>query len=163
MTYEELLQSKLKRKQETGFNVEGNWTWLYDFQKFCVKRALKVGRYALFEDCGLGKTRQQITWAHEVFKHTNKPVLILAPLAVVGQTIEESERIGLPVYEYGSSSDCNVYISNYEQLENINCSLFAGVVLDESSILKNFSGATRNKLVECFEKTPYKLCCTTQD
>ena len=161
MTYEQFLQTKEKRIIETGFDHVGGWEWLYPFQQHCVQLALKKGRYALFEDCGLGKTRQQITWANEVVKHTNKPVLILAPLAVVGQTIQEGQKIGIEVKEYFlGANDAAIYISNYEQLDNIDCSIFSGVVLDESSILKNYSGAIKQQVIELFYNTPYKLACT---
>ena len=161
MDYKEFLKTKEKRLIETGFEHSGGWSWLYPFQEYCVKIALKKGRFALFEDCGLGKTRQQITWANEVVKHTNKPVLILAPLAVVGQTIQEGNAIGIDVTEYSSNAiNATVYISNYEQLDNIDCSIFSGVVLDESSILKNYSGAIKEKIIELFAHTPYKLACT---
>ena len=154
MTYEQVLQAKEKRTTETGFEHSGGWQHLYPFQEYCVKIALKKGRYALFEDCGLGKTRQQITWANEVVKNTNKPVIILAPLAVVGQTIEEGKKIGI---EVGGES---IHITNYEQLENIDCSMYSGVVLDESSILKNFEGAIRNSIIDNFAHTQFKLACT---
>jgi DNA modification methylase/superfamily II DNA or RNA helicase len=161
MDYKEFLKTKEKRLIETGFEHSGGWSWLYPFQEYCVKIALKKGRFALFEDCGLGKTRQQITWANEVVNHTNKPVLILAPLAVVGQTIQEGNAIGIDVTEYSSNAtNSTVYISNYEQLDNIDCSIFSGVVLDESSILKNFEGAIRNSIIENFAHTQYKLACT---
>ena len=161
MTYEQFLQTKEKRIIETGFYHVGGWEWLYPFQQHCVQLALKKGRYALFEDCGLGKTRQQITWANEVVKRTNKPVLILAPLAVVGQTIQEGQKIGIEVKEYFfGANDASIYISNYEQLDNIDCSIFSGVVLDESSILKNFEGAIRNAIIDKFANTQFKLACT---
>ena len=160
MNYTEFLKTKEKRVIETGFDHAGGWEWLYPFQQYCVKLALKKGRYALFEDCGLGKTRQQITWANEVVKHTGKPVLILAPLAVVGQTIAEGNMIGIEVFEYGTHDITGVYISNYEQLDNIDCSIFSGVVLDESSILKNFSGAIKQQIIELFANTQFKLACT---
>jgi DNA modification methylase len=160
MNYTEFLKTKEKRLIETGFEHSGGWEWLYPFQQHCVKLALKKGRYALFEDCGLGKTRQQITWANEVVKHTGKPVLILAPLAVVGQTIAEGNTIGIEVIEYTANGGASIYISNYEQLDNIDCSIFSGVVLDESSILKNYSGAIKQQVIECFMNTPFKLACT---
>lgn len=166
MEYTQFLKTKEKRLIETGFEHLGGWEWLYPFQQYCVRIALKKGRYSLFEDCGLGKTRQQITWANEVVKYTNKPVLILAPLAVVGQTIAEGERIGIDVYDINfKNTDMfigrpEVYISNYEQLDNIDCSIFSGVVLDESSILKNFEGAIRNAIIDNFANTQFKLACT---
>jgi len=154
MNYNEFLKTKEKRVIDTGFEHSGKWDHLYPFQEYCVKTALKKGRYALFEDCGLGKTRQQITWANEVAKHTGKPVLILAPLAVVGQTIQEGEKIGIDV-----GNDI-IHITNYEQLDNIDCSIYSGVVLDESSILKNFEGAIRNAIIDNFSNTQFKLACT---
>jgi len=166
MEYQDFLETKVKRLQESGFEAIGNWEHLYPFQQYCVKIALKKGRYAMFEDCGLGKTRQQITWANEVLKFTNKPVLLLAPLAVVAQTIQEGIKIGIEPIEWREEFytlpelPANIYITNYEQLEHINADEFIGVVLDESSILKNFEGATRNQLIETFADTPYKLCCT---
>ena len=132
---------------------------MFDFQKFCIKRALKKGKYALFESCGLGKTIQQLEWANQVYKHTKKPVLILAPLSVSLQTIYEGEKFGIEVVKY-NGSDNAIQISNYEQLDNIDCSIFSGIVLDESSILKSFDGSTKKKVIECFKNTPYKLACT---
>lgn len=152
--YLEFLEKKKKTHVLSGFEVEDadlNQN-LFPFQRFCVKRALKAGKYALFEDCGLGKTLQQLTWAECVSKHTNKPVLILAPLAVKGQTMQEAIKFGIDT--------SLIHINNYEQLDNINCSVYSGVVLDESSILKNFEGATKNLIIESFRKTPYKLACT---
>lgn len=161
MDYEEFLKRKFKTKQAGGFMVNeselnGN---MFDFQKFIVSRAMQAGKYAIFADCGLGKTLMQLEWANQVVKHTQKPVLILAPLAVSGQTIKEGEKFGISVRKYDGQNH-GVQITNYEQLENINCEMFAGVVLDESSILKNFEGATKKLIIDSFAKTPYKLACT---
>lgn len=165
--YQEFLNSKIKRIQESGFDIEETKlnSQLFDFQKFIVKRALKAGRYAIFADCGLGKTFMQLEWANQVTSYTNKPVLILCPLAVAGQTIAEGERFGIEVNKYNpSATPCEyepaIFITNYEQLENIDCSVFSGVVLDESSILKNFEGATKNLILESFYNTQFKLACT---
>ena len=141
--YKEFLQTKQKSHVLSGFDVdlkELNKS-MFDFQKFIVKRALKAGKYAIFADCGLGKTLMQLEWAKQVNKHTNKPVLILAPLAVAGQTIKEGAKFHIDVCKY-DGSNAPIQISNYEQLENIDCSLFSGIVLDESSILKNFEGVS---------------------
>src|ERR1700751_314392 len=91
--YCELLSTKQKQHIQSGFECNDQWDWLYPFQSHCVRKALKYGKFALFEDCGLGKTRQQITWAYEVVKYAKAPVLILAPLAIVGQTIKEGNSI----------------------------------------------------------------------
>lgn len=161
MNYTEFLEQKQKTHIQSGFDVNENELnkSMFDFQKFIVKRALKAGKYAIFADCGLGKTLMQIEWANQVNKHTNKPVLILAPLAVAGQTVKEGAKFHIDVCKY-DGSNAPIQISNYEQLENIDCSLFGGIVLDESSILKNFEGATKKLILDLFAKTPYKLACT---
>ena len=104
-------------------------------------------------------TIQQLEWANQVAKHTGKPVLVLAPLSVSLQTIDEGKKFGITVVKY-NGSDFPIQISNYEQLDNIDCSIFSGIVLDESSILKSFDGSTKRKIVELFKETPYKLACT---
>jgi hypothetical protein len=166
--YQEFLKTKTKSHVLSGFDVslhELNKS-LFPFQKFCVQRALRAGKYAFFQDCGLGKTIQQLEWAHHVSIQTGKPVLILCPLAVAGQTINEGDKFGIPVYKWEEkhssfiSAGNDIWISNYEQLDNIDCSVFSGIVLDESSILKNFEGETKKLILEKFAKTPYKLACT---
>lgn len=163
MTYEDFLKQKQKQHIYSGFDVDESKLNqnLFDFQIFIVKRALKAGKYAIFADCGLGKTLMQLEWAEHVSRHTNKPVLILAPLAVSGQTIKEAEKFGLSCEKLKSDvSGFGVYITNYEQLENIDCDVFGGIVLDESSILKNFEGQIKKLIIEKFSHTPYKLACT---
>jgi DNA modification methylase len=152
--YLEFLETKQKTHINSGFNIDESElnNSMFDFQKFIVKRALKSGKYAIFADCGLGKTLMQLEWANQVSKKTNGKVLILAPLAVVGQTIQEGAKFGINM----SSIDVN----NYEQLDNIDCSIYSGIVLDESSILKNFEGATKKLILDSFANTPYKLACT---
>ena len=152
MEYESFLRTKQKSHILSGFDVTNLNDGLFDFQKFIVTRALKAGKYAIFADCGLGKSFMQLEWAYQVAKHTNGQVLILAPLAVVGQTEQECIKFGIP--------NEKITITNYEQIENIDCSIFSGVVIDESSILKSFEGATRNLIIDNFKNTPYKLACT---
>jgi DNA modification methylase len=160
MDYQTFLKQKARQKINAGFDIEQNALndFLFPFQRFIVQKALKVGRYAIFADCGLGKTLMQLSWAEQVHKYTGKPVLILAPLAVSGQTIQEGVKFGINVSKYGE--DCGIQITNYEQLGNINASLFSGVVLDESSILKNFEGAIKKTILDNFAHTPFKLACT---
>lgn len=159
--YLEFLKQKQKTHVLSGFDVDELNPNLFDFQKFIVKRALKAGKYAIFADCGLGKTLMQLEWANQVTRHTNKPVLILAPLAVSGQTIKEAQKFGLQCEKLKSDVfGQGVYITNYEQLEKIDCDVFGGIVLDESSILKNFEGATKKLIIDRFLYTPYKLACT---
>ena len=152
--YLDFLQTKQKTHILSGFDVDEKKlnNNMFDFQKFIVKRALKAGKYAIFADCGLGKTLMQLEWANQVCKETKSKVLILAPLAVVGQTIQEGLKFGIDM--------TNIDVQNYEQLDNIECSIYSGIVLDESSILKNFEGATKKQIIDNFISTPYKLACT---
>lgn len=165
--YIDFLKTKQIAVEASGFEVSENEinSMLFPFQKYCVRRALKVGRFAMFEDCGLGKTIQQLEWADKVKNHIDKPVLILAPLGVIGQTIKEGAKFGYEVIELGltvfdQDLKVGIYITNYDNLENIDAYLFGGVILDESSILKNFAGKTKQALIDSFKDTPYKLCCT---
>lgn len=162
MNYNEFLESKQKRHIKSGFTVNESDlnANMFPFQKFIVKRALEAGKYAIFADCGLGKTLMQLEWANQVVRHTCKPVLILAPLAVSGQTIKEGDKFGISISKYSGDHRPGIYITNYEQLENIDCSNFSGIVLDESSILKNFEGQTKKLILDVFTDTPYKLACT---
>ena len=130
MNYQEFLKTKQKEHIQSGFDAENLNPNLFPFQQFIVKRALKAGKYAIFADCGLGKTLMQLSWAEQVANKTNKKVLILAPLAVVGQTKQEGLKFNIDMI--------NIDVENYEQLENIDCSIYSGIVLDESSILKNY-------------------------
>jgi len=166
--YDIFLEKKQKTHIKSGFDISTDLlnTGLFEFQKFIVKRALHCGKYAIFADCGLGKTFMQIEWARLVSEHTDKPVLILAPLAVSGQTISEGDKFGIPVMKYYpemntmESTPNGIYITNYEQLANVNIDDFSGIVLDESSILKNFEGQIKKDILEAFANTPYKLACT---
>jgi len=154
MNYKQFLETKKKRIIESGFEVKDEELNknLFPFQRFILKRALKSGKYAIFADCGLGKTLMQLEWANQITIKTNKRVLILAPLAVVGQTIQEASKFGI---DLGM-----IDVNNYEQLDNIDCSIYSGIVLDESSILKNFEGSIKRQIIDNFQSTPYKLACT---
>lgn len=161
MSYETFLETKQRKVIESGFDVKESDLndMLFDFQKFTVKRALKKGKYAIFADTGQGKTPMQLSIAHQVTIKTNKPVLILAPLAVTGQTIEEGIKFNIHIERLKSDVfGQGIYITNYEQLDNIDESQFCCVCLDESSILKNESGKYRNLLIDKFSNTPYKFC-----
>lgn len=153
MNYSNFLESKQKSFIKSGFYVElDNLNkHLFDFQRLIVQKSLQAGKYAVFAETGLGKTLMQLSWAEQVFVFTNKPVLVLAPLAVVEQTKEQSIHFGIKG---------NIEIFNYEQIDNLDISKYSGVVLDESSILKNIDGKTSRKLIEIFSNTPYKLCCS---
>jgi len=168
MDYIEFLKTKQKSRPMSGLDVSESDLndQMFPFQKFIVSRALKAGKYAIFADCGLGKTLMQLEWAHHVNKHTGKPVLILAPLAVAGQTIAEGVKFNIPIEKLNVNINNpigalnGIYITNYEQIDNVNSDEYAGIVLDESSILKNFEGKRKTQILESFANTPYKLACT---
>ena len=161
MDYQTILEKKRRNHKTSGFKIEQSELnpLLFDFQKFTVQRCLELGKAAIFADCGLGKTLMQLEWSKQVAAKFGN-VLILCPLAVAGQTIQEGTRFGYDVARVEDFSGDGIYISNYEQLANINCSLYAGIVLDESSILKNFEGKTKTLIIDSFRNTPYKLACT---
>ena len=157
--YDEFINSKIKPLKDVGFDSEVSST-LFDFQAWIVKTALKRGRYAIFADCGLGKSAMQSEWAHRVNLHTGKPVLIMCPLAVAPQTIEEAREIlGLEIKRF-DGNQYPITICNYEQIDNLPRDGWGGIVLDESSILKNFQGQTKRKLVELADGIEYRLCAT---
>lgn len=165
--YQEFLKSKQKTFIESGFEIEESELnpLLFDFQKYAIKIAIRKGRFALFEDCGLGKTFQQLEWSRVISEKYQKPILILSPLAVVEQTIHEGNHFGIEVFKLNPNDvimpdENRIFITNYDQLKNIDCSVFVGVVLDESSILKGRDGATSSLIISSFKNTPYKLACT---
>ena len=154
MKYEEFLKSKEKTFIESGFEVDENDLnpLLKDFQKYGVTTALRKGRFAFFFDCGLGKTFCQLEWSRLVNYNTNHKVLILAPLAIVEQTKKEAVKFNI---------DIDVFdITNYDQLKNIDISIYGGIVLDESSILKGRDGKLSSLIISKFRNFKYKLACS---
>lgn len=160
--YLSFLESKRQTLENSGFQIQEADlnSLLFPNQKHVVKTALLKGKFAIFSAPGTGKTFMQLEWARHVCEYTKRPVLILCPLAVAGQTIQEGAHFGIDVKKYNCLDVSGICIANYEQIENIDLDAFVGVVLDESSILKNYEGATKNKIVEGFAQTPYKLACT---
>lgn len=161
--YDSFILEKARRSKAHGFEPYPITAPLFDWQAAVVRWAIRQGRAALFEDCGLGKTLQQLEWAYQVSRHTGGAVLILTPLAVAFQTEQEASRFRIPAKVVGSSKECagqGVWITNYEKLDHFDPGDFVGVVLDESSILKAFTGKTRQRLTSAFAMTPYRLCCT---
>lgn len=162
MEYYEFLEAKKIQPQTSGFKAESLNPNLFDFQRVIVEWALRRGRAAVFADTGLGKTLMQTSWADAVCKHTGGDVLIFAPLCVAHQTVEESSKFGITV-NYCRSQDgiqSGINITNYEMLEHFDIDSFIGVVLDESSIIKNRDGKTRNALIDSCKNVPYRLSCT---
>lgn len=162
MTYQEFIKSKQIAAESSGFEPDATNQKLFQWQSDIVRWALMKGRACIFADCGLGKTPMQLQWASQVSKHTGDPVLILAPLSVANQTSREGKKFDVPVTICRTQADVRpgVNITNYEMLEHFDTSKFSGVVLDESSILKDHASKTRKYITEQFESTKYKLCCT---
>lgn len=164
MNYHEFLKTKEVRILPSGFTVaeDSLSTAAFDWQRHVVAWSLKRGKAALFEDCGLGKTLQQLMWAERVQQHTDMPVLILAPLAVSAQTKAEGKRFGIDVNicEFQTDVTNGINITNYEKLDKFDPAVFSGVVLDESSILKSYMGKIKRQIVYSFSDTPYRLACT---
>ncbi len=161
--YLEFLETKKTAVVQSGFDIAESELspFLFDFQKYCVRRMLKLGRGGIFAGCGQGKTLMQLEWAKRVSEREKRPVLVLAPLSVSRQTIAKGAEFGYHVARYSGMTDKDqIVITNYEQLENVDADRFVGVVLDESSILKNFTGHYRRLLTDVFKHTPYKLCCS---
>jgi hypothetical protein len=151
-----------KKRVFAGFGVPHAPTLpaaLYPWQAALVRWALRRGRAALFADCGLGKTFMQVAWADAL----DCRVLLLAPLCVAEQTVAEAAKLGIEVHYARDMAEAGAHrlvITNYERLEKFDASAFDGVVLDESSILKAFDGKTRTALIQAFQRTRYRLCCT---
>jgi len=164
LDYQIFLQSKKAIAQTSGIEVplDAIHPQLFPFQKVLVQWALRKGRAALFCDCGMGKTFMQLSWASFVYFHTNKDILILAPLGVLAQTVAEGQKLGITVHPCRSQIDVRpgLNITNYEMLQHFDASHFTGVVCDESSILKSYMGKTKRALVDSFAQTPYRLACT---
>lgn len=163
MSYQDFLASKDAIAAVVGINDPTfNATHLFPFQADIDRWALRRGRAAVFADTGLGKTRMQVVWADAVAKHTGGKILILAPLAVASQTVREAASIGIEVTYARSQFGVvgAVTIANYEMLQHFDPREFIGVVLDESSCLKDYTSSTRNQIIESFAATPYRLACT---
>lgn len=164
MNYTTFLKSKNRRSPDVGFGISKDSIndKLYPFQKHIVEWAIRKGRAALFEDCGLGKTPQQLEWARAVTEETGKPVMIFAPLAVSQQTVKEGIKFDVEVNPCRSDTDVipGVNITNYEMLHAFSPDMFGGIVLDESSILKNFNGHYRKTLTSFAHDIHFRLAAT---
>lgn len=162
--YKKFLESKIIKNTSEGFDIslDDISDVLFQFQKDIVKTSIKKGRFAIFASCGLGKTLMQLEWAKHIYKYTGKNILIVAPLAVTSQTKKEGDKLNVKVNICRKQSDVKdgINITNYEMLEHFTAKEFIAVVLDESSILKNFSGKIKQNIINMFNNTPYKLCCT---
>jgi hypothetical protein len=161
--YKNFLMDKTKRNKEQGFEPNFIPDCLFDFQKMLVEWAVRNGRAALFEDCGLGKTVQQLTFAQNVVRHTNKPVILVTPLAVGAQTVLEADKFGIEAERNRNGkqpTEKKIYVTNYEQLHKFNPDDFGGIVCDESSAIKNFKGERKEVVTEFCRTLKYRLLCT---
>ena len=161
MNYSEYLESKSQGGADSGFAPVWMPSFLFDFQSAMVDWAVRKGRAAIFADCGLGKTPMGLTWASNVARKTNKPVLYLTPLAVASQTVREAHKFDIDaIHSKDGSSKGHIVVANYERLHYFNADDFAGVVCDESSILKSFAGQRRGEITAFMRKVPYRLLQT---
>ena len=162
MTYASFIDRKLGTLDAQGIDLPLLEYALFPHQRDLASWALRRGRAAIFADTGLGKSRMQIAWADTVHRATGGDVLILAPLAVAEQTTEEGASIGVPITHVRETGDVRpgINITNYDRLHKVDAARFAGVVLDESSIIKHHAAKTLQILLESFRSTPYKLCAT---
>lgn len=162
MSYSDFIASKALSDVATGImDVPALNPALFDYQRDIVSWALRRGRGAVFADCGLGKTPMQLEWARVVADHTNGAVIILAPLAVAEQTEREARKFDVEARYLRKDDGYNgVIVANYDMLSHFDVRRFSGVVLDESSILKAYDGATRTTITESFADTPFRLACT---
>ena len=164
VNYDEFLHSKQCIPPACGFDRPKKKMnpMMFEWQKDITRWALRKGRAALFEDCGNGKTIQQLEFCRAVSEYTGKPSLIVAPLTVGEQTKREADKFGYKATLCRTQKDVQqgINITNYEMLDHFDPDSFGGVVLDESSILKNCMGKVRTQIIEMFQNTPYRLSCT---
>lgn len=169
--YKAYLERKVNENKPAGFEPrlpisEAFLHPPFDWQRPVIEQAIRVGRYALFEERGLGKTLQQVEWLRHVVDYTGKPGLIVCPLAVASQTIREGLKIDVEIEYVRSMDDVKmsralIMIVNYDMLKHIEPTRFGGIVLDESSILKNYTGKTKKFIVEHFVPSiDYRLFCS---
>lgn len=161
--YQDFLATKMHLGDMHGFEPVWVPEFLFDFQRALVDWAVRKGRAAIFADCGLGKTPMQLVWAENVVRQTGRPVLIGTPLAVSHQVVEEAAKFGIEAVRVrdGRVPDgARIIVTNYERLHLFDSGDFAGMVCDESSILKSFDGARKATITEFMRRLPYRLLCT---
>lgn len=161
MSYAEFLRAKTRVVGDLGESCKPDdvHPMLHDWQREIVAWAVRRGRAALFEDCGLGKTLQQVEWA----RLSADAALVIAPLAVTEQTVREAAKVGVPARYVRDDAEVDgpgLWITNYEMAPHLDATRFGAVVLDESSILKNVDGKTRAALTAQFSVVPRRLACT---
>jgi len=158
--YATFLERKAQDGTFEGFAPLWMPSFLFDFQQSIVEWSIRKGKNAIFADCGMGKTPMELVWAENVVRKTNKPVLILTPLAVAQQTIRESEKFGIEAHRTAGQVHPGINVTNYEKLHHFLPEDFAGCVCDESSAIKSFNGKRRAEVTEFMRTLPYRLLCT---
>lgn len=161
--YRAFLDRKSQLGGDFGFEPHFLPSFLFDFQGYLVDWAVRKGRAALFADCGMGKTPMQLVWAQNVVERVNAAVLVLAPLSVSQQTVEEAEKFGIEAVRAIDGrfpAGARIITTNYEQLHKFDPNDFAGVVCDESSIIKDFEGTRKSEITDFMRKVRYRLLCT---
>lgn len=163
MDYSEFIRNKSQYATESGFAPKWMPTFLFDFQSYIVDWEVRKGRGAIFADCGLGKTPMQLSWAEIIRRHTNKPILILTPLAVGVQTVAEAAKFGIEARRCPDGklrATDNIVVANYERIHMFDPNDFGGIVADESSCCKAFNGKRRAQVTEFMRTLPFRLLCT---
>jgi len=160
MDYQDFLEHKTQFYGDSGFSPVWMPDWLFDFQAALVEWSIRKGRAAIFADCGLGKTPMELVWAENIARKTGGNVLILTPLAVSHQAVHEAQKFGIDAQRSADGAAHRITIANYERLHYFNPSDFAGVVCDESSILKSFDGKRRGEITVFMRKMQYRLLAT---
>ncbi len=161
MSYAQFIEQKSQLTGNSGFKPSFIPEFLFDFQKSLLEWSVTKGRASIMADCGLGKTPIQLCWAQNIVEHTNKPVLILTPLAVGSQTVREGKKFGIECKQSRDGKiNSKIVVTNYQQLGKFDWKEFSGVACDESSILKNFDGATKQDITEFMKKLPYRSLYT---
>lgn len=159
--YHSFLNTKQQLGGDFGFDPDWMPDQAFPYQEALIQWAVRKGRAAVLADCGLGKTLIEMAWATNVARHTGKPVLILTPLAVTQQFVREGEKFGIDIARSAHGSiEAPIVVANYERLHLFNADDFAGVVCDESSILKSFEGTRRAEITEFMRLLPYRLLGT---
>jgi hypothetical protein len=160
-SYADFLASKQPSREPAGFEPLWIPAGLFPFQADLTRWAVRQGRCALFEDCGLGKTFQQLVWAENVVRKMNKPVLVITPLAVGPQTIREGRKFGIEVRKVDPNKiGPGIHVTNYERLHYLDPKIFGGVVGDESGAIKHFTSRRQKDVTEFFKPIPRRLLCT---
>jgi superfamily II DNA or RNA helicase len=161
MRYDEFLTRKSQIGTQSGFEPLWLPDFLKPFQRSLVEWSVRKGRAAILADCGLGKGPMQLVWAENAVRHTNKPALIVTPLAVSYQMVREAEKFGIEAARSDDGKSAkNITVTNYERLNKFDPSDYSAVALDEASIVKHWSGATQKAVTRFLSKIPFRLACT---